>query len=68
MFLSDLKDTKARIANSAHFINGVAQNLKPNSESSAGDSQDLRESAKNKKKFTKLSLLEISRWCGYLRA
>ncbi|MGX3011645.1 hypothetical protein ACWIUD_08840 [Helicobacter sp. 23-1044] len=61
VFLSDLKDTKARIANSAHFINGVAQNFEPNSESNADDSQDLRESAKNKKKFTKLSLLEISR-------
>lgn len=62
VFLSDLKDTKARIENSAHFINGVAQNFEPNksSEISADDSQDLRESAENKKKFTKLSLLEIS--------
>ena len=64
IFLSDLKDTKARIANSPHFINGVAQNFEPNksSESNADDSQDLRESAENKsqKKFTKLSLLEIS--------
>lgn len=60
VFLSDLKDTKARIAHSPHFINGVAQNFEPNSESNADDSQDLRESAEDKKKFTKLSLLEIS--------
>ena len=64
IFLSDLKDTKARIAHSPHFINGVAQNFEPNksNESIADDSQDLRESAENKsqKKFTKLSLLEIS--------
>ncbi|MGX2984287.1 MBL fold metallo-hydrolase [Helicobacter sp. 23-1048] len=27
IFMSDLKDTKARIANSPHFVNGVAKNI-----------------------------------------
>ena len=75
IFLSDLKDTKARIAHSPHFINGVAQNFEPNksSESIVEDAQDSRKSNskdslnlgesnenKSQKKFTKLSLLEIS--------
>lgn len=48
VFLSDLKDTKARIANSAHFKNGVAQNFEPNESNTAPNSKDLSDSDLNK--------------------